>query len=130
MKDFGGGSDQQSKYRHTVSISHCVLCRHTILDGDPYHVAKLKPRCAGLRLLTLDGGGVRGIVEIALLEKLECRVGLDVPMRELFDLIVGTSTGKIPSCFSTDLSYHSPLQSVLVLLLKSCEQPLIRIARP
>ena len=55
---------------------------------------KLKPKCAGVRVLTLDGGGVRGIVELAILGELERRVGLEVSITELFDLIVGTSTGK------------------------------------
>jgi hypothetical protein len=130
MKDFGDGSDQQSKYRHRVSISHCMLCRHTIPDGDPYHVAKLKPRCAGLRLLTLDGGGVRGIIEIALLEKLECRVGLDVPVRELFDLIVGTSTGKISSCFVLTRHMTPPLPECTRAVFESMRAVLIRIGRP
>jgi patatin-like phospholipase/acyl hydrolase len=58
----------------------------------------LKPRCAGARILTLDGGGIRGIVELALLQALEKEVGLGVPISELFDLVVGTSTGTLHEC--------------------------------
>jgi patatin-like phospholipase/acyl hydrolase len=47
-----------------------------------------------VRVLTLDGGGIRGIVELALLEKLDSTMGLEVPLRDHFDLIMGTSTGK------------------------------------
>ncbi|KAK5014624.1 hypothetical protein LTR16_003766 [Cryomyces antarcticus] len=54
-----------------------------------------KPLCAGLRILTLDGGGIRGIIELALPDKLEDRIGLDLPLHDLFDLIVGISTGGI-----------------------------------
>jgi patatin-like phospholipase/acyl hydrolase len=60
----------------------------------PRQLIRLKPKCAGVRILTLDGGGVRGIVELAILREIEDRVGLGVPIRDLFDLIVGTSTGE------------------------------------
>ena len=39
-------------------------------------------------------GGVRGIVELVVLEAIMKRVGHDLPVQELFDLIMGTSTGK------------------------------------
>ena len=45
------------------------------------------------RILSLSGGGVRGIVQAAFLSKLAS--GLKKPLRESFDLIAGTSTGSI-----------------------------------
>jgi hypothetical protein len=45
------------------------------------------------RILTIDGGGLKGIVPAALLAELETQV--DRPLHEYFDLIVGTSTGGI-----------------------------------
>jgi uncharacterized protein len=51
------------------------------------------------RILTLDGGGVRGALTIAFLEKLEAEIsaieGRPVRLGEWFDLIGGTSTGAI-----------------------------------
>ena len=44
-------------------------------------------------ILCLDGGGVRGILTIQLLKKLEKISGL--PCYELFDMVAGTSTGAI-----------------------------------
>jgi hypothetical protein len=35
-------------------------------------------------------GGVRGIVQLTILEMLEDRIGLDMPIQQFFDLIVGT----------------------------------------
>jgi patatin-like phospholipase/acyl hydrolase len=45
------------------------------------------------RILTLDGGGIRGVFPAAFLAKLEEH--LDEPVGRYFDLIVGTSTGAI-----------------------------------
>jgi uncharacterized protein len=51
------------------------------------------------RLLTLDGGGVRGAITVAFLEKIEAMVrerhGRDKKLCDYFDLIGGTSTGSI-----------------------------------
>jgi hypothetical protein len=44
-------------------------------------------------LLCLDGGGMRGILTIQLLKKLEEAAG--IPCYELFDMVSGTSTGAI-----------------------------------
>ena len=48
---------------------------------------------AGSRILFLDGGGVRGLVQIEILSQLEVATGRKIT--ELFDWIVGTSTGGI-----------------------------------
>jgi calcium-independent phospholipase A2 len=47
----------------------------------------------GLKILTLDGGGIRGLVLIQLLLALEKKTGRSI--RECFDWIAGTSTGGI-----------------------------------
>jgi predicted acylesterase/phospholipase RssA len=51
------------------------------------------------RILAIDGGGVRGIVALAFLEKIESelteRAGFPVRLCDHFDLIGGTSTGAI-----------------------------------
>jgi hypothetical protein len=46
------------------------------------------------RVLALDGGGVRGHIQLEILALLEREIGLDLPLRYFFDLIVGTSIGK------------------------------------
>jgi uncharacterized protein len=46
-----------------------------------------------MKLLCIDGGGIRGIFSIAILQALEEEVGHSVG--ELFDIIAGTSTGAI-----------------------------------
>jgi len=50
-------------------------------------------------ILALDGGGIRGVISVAILEKIEQlhreRLGAGVTLCEQFDLIGGTSTGAI-----------------------------------
>eukprot|EP00892_Ulva_mutabilis_P003179 jgi/Ulvmu1/12862/UM098_0047.1 len=54
-------------------------------------VGKRPLRGRGLRVLVLDGGGMKGMAEVTLLRELERRTGASI--RDLFDVIGGTSTG-------------------------------------
>lgn len=45
------------------------------------------------RVLTIDGGGIRGVIPALVLREFEEVTGR--PVHELFDLIVGTSTGAL-----------------------------------
>src|SRR5436190_259113 len=51
------------------------------------------------RLLALDGGGVRGAITVAFLERIEAilsqRLGKQIHLGDWFDLVGGTSTGSI-----------------------------------
>lgn len=73
-----------------VVIASCVWCKMAFC---PAQVVQTKPLCAGIRILTLDGGGIRGILELALLKLVEDQIDLGVGIQVFFDLIVGTSTG-------------------------------------
>jgi patatin-like phospholipase/acyl hydrolase len=48
-----------------------------------------------LRLLSLDGGGVRGLSSLMILDRLMKHINEDAPPKpcEYFDMIGGTSTG-------------------------------------
>ncbi|HYL35442.1 MAG TPA: CBASS cGAMP-activated phospholipase [Bryobacteraceae bacterium] len=46
-----------------------------------------------VRILSIDGGGIRGIIPAMLLAEIEARTGQ--PIAKLFDLVAGTSTGGI-----------------------------------
>ncbi|KAH0362899.1 FabD/lysophospholipase-like protein, partial [Aureobasidium melanogenum] len=49
----------------------------------------------GVRVLSLDGGGMRGIMELEVLRAIEKALGGNLRIQSFFDLIVGTSTGGI-----------------------------------
>ncbi|MGI2903131.1 patatin-like phospholipase family protein [Tolypothrix sp. VBCCA 56010] len=48
------------------------------------------------RILSLDGGGIRGLITAVWLHRLEQELG--APIRDHFNLIAGTSTGSILAC--------------------------------
>jgi predicted acylesterase/phospholipase RssA len=79
-----------------------VLCGRTLalitalgFEGDNLRIRERRPRALmrTLRILSIDGGGIRGIIPALLLAELEQRSGKHTA--ELFDLIAGTSTGGI-----------------------------------
>ena len=44
-----------------------------------------------MRILSIDGGGIRGLIAARILDDIEDKAG--VPISQLFDVVVGTSTG-------------------------------------
>ncbi|KAH8677541.1 hypothetical protein BX600DRAFT_430886 [Xylariales sp. PMI_506] len=78
----------------TIEISRCPLHVRDVIASPPW-VIFTKPQHAGTRTLCLDGGGVRGIVQLQVLRQMERMLGPDLPIQLFFDLIVGTSTGGI-----------------------------------
>ena len=46
-----------------------------------------------INILSIDGGGVRGLIPAVLLAEIERRTGR--PIAELFDLVAGTSIGGV-----------------------------------
>jgi uncharacterized protein len=74
----------------------------------------------GVRLLSIDGGGIRGVIPAMVLEEIEGRTGRRV--HELFDLIAGTSTGGIIACA---LTRPQPMTAADVVALYIEEGPRI-----
>ncbi|EWZ80936.1 hypothetical protein FOWG_15265 [Fusarium oxysporum f. sp. lycopersici MN25] len=82
------------RYPGRLMHQRCIICDTSSSDKWPF-VTIIRPPLCGLRVLSLDGGGVRGIVELTVLNRLEKEIGLGIPIGSFFDLIVGTSTGGI-----------------------------------
>jgi hypothetical protein len=89
VKAFG-----EARGRATIDMKYCPLHRKDEPEGqfDYRWPIVVKPRGAGIRVLSLDGGGIRGIVELVTLHHIQAELGLRLPVQAFFDLIVGTST--------------------------------------
>lgn len=88
IKTFGARSESKM---YTFSLSHCVICS---LPHSSQSFTFLPPT-AGLRVLSMDGGGVRGIISLTILRQLEADLSyLGCPLRDHFDFVAGTSSGQ------------------------------------
>jgi uncharacterized protein len=72
------------------------------------------PENKSFRILSIDGGGIRGILPAAILAELECRYLGGKSAGDYFDLITGTSTGGI---IALGLSIGKTAQSILDLYI-------------
>jgi uncharacterized protein len=54
-----------------------------------------------IKVLAIDGGGIRGVIPATFCKHLETITGSTLPMWQLFDFIVGTSTGGIMTMLLT-----------------------------
>lgn len=77
--------------RYAFHISSCVLC------GLPHHGGSIQivPPTAGIRVLSVDGGGIRGVVPLVFLRCLgDSLASLGCPLRDYFDFVCATSSGE------------------------------------
>ena len=78
--------------KSAVALSCCPLHRESTKWAKSV-VFKFKPAGAGVRVLALDGGGVRGVVQLEVLHAIEQCLGGVIQVQSFFDLVVGTGTG-------------------------------------
>jgi patatin-like phospholipase/acyl hydrolase len=74
-----------------------ILSVYSHLDQNPNPVQRPLPSKQNqeyIRILSIEGGGIYGILPAHVLQYLEEKSGR--PINQLFDLMVGTSTGSIP----------------------------------
>ncbi|KAJ5146619.1 uncharacterized protein N7515_001183 [Penicillium bovifimosum] len=80
---------KSSAGEHALEVTQCPMC------GTEVHLAvRQLPPTKGPNILSLDGGGIRGIEQLGLLQSLEKRLGGDL-LTGVFDLCVGTSVGAL-----------------------------------
>uniref|UniRef100_A0A6B2L8C4 PNPLA domain-containing protein n=1 Tax=Arcella intermedia TaxID=1963864 RepID=A0A6B2L8C4_9EUKA len=77
---------------------------------------KKLPQNKGPRILSLDGGGTRGLVSLMMLIQIEKM--MKRPIHELFDMVVGTSTGGIIAVLIGVKKY--PIEKIKEIYLNLC----------
>ena len=69
------------------TIPRCTLCGTGAVTKD------IRPPTAGVRVLSIDGGGVRGVAPLEYLSVIQSILNNSCKVQDLFDLAVGTSSG-------------------------------------
>lgn len=82
-----GAKARQGEYQ--FDVTECPLCGKNC----QLTVRQLPPTKRPM-ILSLDGGGIRGILQLGLLWALDQALGGEIPLGEVFDLCVGTSVGE------------------------------------
>lgn len=93
------------QFRH-IAVKHKVLPRllDMCVSGHPKIISRANealaligyhrpPRGRGIRMLSIDGGGTRGLIAIETLLRLERLCGQ--PVHQMFDFVIGSSTGAL-----------------------------------
>ena len=84
-----GLGEAQLDREYCYRLNQCDLCLK------PANLTVyLKPPTAGVRLISVDGGGIRVIVPLGFLEVLQSSFGDECQLQDFFDLAFGTSAGK------------------------------------
>ena len=83
------GSKVVGKECH-YQMQRCILC---VSKGTA--IVKIKPPTADARVLSIDGGGVGGVVPLEHLRLLQRAIGSELSVRDLFELGFGTSSGDV-----------------------------------
>ena len=117
VKDDWCQSKAELYHMYWTRVMQCPL---TFFDDDIHKAADFGVtvknmrllQMAGSRVLVLDGGGMKGLVEIEILDQIEKATGMKIV--DLFDWIVGTSTGAI---ITLALVYGKFYSSIIACIL-------------
>ena len=104
-----------------LSISYCPLAC-VGFDGASASEIRLVPPSAGLRVLALEGGGWRTVVQLEILSRAELLLGHRLSVADFFDLVVGTGSGAIASTLlaKTNSTATTSLENFRQIWTKAC----------
>ncbi|TLD11516.1 hypothetical protein PspLS_11449 [Pyricularia sp. CBS 133598] len=72
------------------TFEKCLLCQNRLSEKTRI---RIHPPTAGVGVLCLDGGGVRGTLVLEILKRIEERVNLPVPLQRFVKIAFGISSG-------------------------------------
>ncbi|KAK1657663.1 hypothetical protein BDP55DRAFT_734742 [Colletotrichum godetiae] len=112
-----------------LPINACPLCARPVREFK----YKGRPKTKGVNVLSIDGGGIRGIIPLQILRLVEQKLSSylpDYPVQNHFDLAVGTSSGGliVLGAFLKGLSMMDCMKMLRTLSTKvfRCRLPWVR----
>ena len=95
---------KELKKGHVADLTRALSRETLTLAGQIDPIPK-----RGVRILAIDGGGVRAVMTALILKRLQEEA--DVPLHQMFDYVIGVSTGSILIVMS--IVYNVPLDDCL-----------------
>ncbi|KAF1973234.1 FabD/lysophospholipase-like protein [Bimuria novae-zelandiae CBS 107.79] len=85
-------SQRSTRSRHSFQLPNCILCGR--FQSSEKTTFDLVPPSAGLRVLSIDGRGIRGVILLVHLNHMDEELrSLGSPVRNFFNYVCGTSAG-------------------------------------
>jgi hypothetical protein len=85
-------STRSASEKNTYELLECILCGVSQQNS----TFRFVPPTAGIRVLSIDGGGIKGVIPLTFLQHLETSMSfLGCAVRDHFDYVCGTSAGKL-----------------------------------
>lgn len=72
-------------------VLRCFLCRTEMPEEV---IVKVHPPTAGVGVLCIDGGGIRGVVPLRMMKRIQDCIGLPIPFPTFCKVVFGVSSGK------------------------------------
>jgi hypothetical protein len=81
-------------------VYRCFLCD---VEMPEEVTIRIHPPTAGAGVLCIDGGGIRGVLPLKLMKRIQDRIGLPIPFQNFFKVAFGVSSGKQSLKHKTDI---------------------------
>jgi len=108
LVEFAESGDDSGSTTGEGYVVH-LRCPHGPLPFDTPYRVPIRPGSSGLRMLCLDGGGVRGVVQLITLRKVEDLICLGLPIWQFFDPLLGQAQVRclVVSSLTASLSHKT-----------------------
>lgn len=109
VKNFG---DLNSDDPWILENWECFLCNTLFSEAA---MIKDHPLTAGAGVLCIDGGGIRGIVPLMMLKRIQERIGLPIPFQTFIKVAFGISSGECGIDLAKSPSLTAPQGGLIIL---------------
>lgn len=100
------------KDRTMFNLSGCLVC----CDAGGLQTFRIHPPTAGAAILSIDGGGTRGIIPLTFLQLLEREIDLPIPLQRFFKFSLGISSGVMTSLLLVSTVIELTCPGALIVL--------------
>jgi hypothetical protein len=75
----------------TYRADSCILCQQ---EWQQHVTIAVEPPTRGVSVLSVDGGGMRAIIPLTMLKRIQGRMDLPIPIQKFFRVVGAVSSGR------------------------------------